>query len=153
SADPRAKARAPVRAVAPGPTLSPSISYVNRRRLTRPGIIGPDRATRCQALARGRRDAMRLIFFGDYRLGVVRGEQVYGVTAALGEGGDLDPQERLLALIERHDEMRDNVARLADRSPGEPVASVPARAPVPSPRKLLCAARNYREHGFHDALP
>src|SRR5262249_25192172 len=106
-----------------------------------------------QAEARGRRDAMRLIFFGDYRLGLVLVDQVHDVTAALGEVGDLDPQERLQRLIERYDEVRDNVTRFADRSPGEPVSSVPARAPVPSPCKLLCAARNYREHGFHDALP
>jgi 2-keto-4-pentenoate hydratase/2-oxohepta-3-ene-1,7-dioic acid hydratase in catechol pathway len=96
---------------------------------------------------------LRLMFFGDYRLGLVRGDQVHDVTAALGEVGDLDPQGRLQRLIDSYDEVRDNVARLADRSSGEPVATVPARAPVPSPHKLLCAARNYREHGFHDALP
>jgi len=97
--------------------------------------------------------SMRLVFYDDYRLGLVRGENVHDVSSALGDVSGLDPQARLLILIGRFGEVKGAIAEAAERAPAVPLAGLRLRAPVARPSKLLCAAVNYRELGHHTSLP
>jgi 2-keto-4-pentenoate hydratase/2-oxohepta-3-ene-1,7-dioic acid hydratase in catechol pathway len=96
---------------------------------------------------------MRLVFFDDYRLGLVQGDRVYDVTVALGDVSGLSPQGRLVALIERFDEIKSTLVEAAGSSISAAIGETRLRATVPYPAKIICAAVNYREHGHHASLP
>ncbi|WP_335974373.1 fumarylacetoacetate hydrolase family protein [Streptomyces sp. CA2R106] len=86
---------------------------------------------------------MILCFFDGGRLGVVAGGRVAEVPESLVPG-TTRPQDRLAALIESYDEVRDRLAALpGDASPA--LAEVVLEAPVPSPQQLLCAVKNYAD--------
>jgi 2-keto-4-pentenoate hydratase/2-oxohepta-3-ene-1,7-dioic acid hydratase in catechol pathway len=104
---------------------------------------------------------VRLLFFDDYRLGLVQGDHLHDVTAALddeaGGGGaglaGIAPQERLLRLIGGFAELRPRIEAALERGAVRPLKGLRLRAPVPRPMKLVCAARNYRENGAHRSVP
>jgi len=104
---------------------------------------------------------VRLVFFDDYRLGLVEGDHIHDVTAALGDPSDtagraldgVSPQERLLLLIGGFGELRPRIEGALDRGAVRPLNGLRLRAPVPRPMKLVCAARNYRENGTHGSIP
>ena len=104
---------------------------------------------------------MRLVFFDDYRLGLVQGDHVHDVTAALGDAGDgagpalggVSPQERLLLLIGGFAELRTRIESALERGAVRPLRGLRLRAPVPRPMKLICAAGNYRENGARQEVP
>jgi 2-keto-4-pentenoate hydratase/2-oxohepta-3-ene-1,7-dioic acid hydratase in catechol pathway len=90
---------------------------------------------------------MRLCRFGQDRLGVVEGEHVKDVTAAL----DVLPTGRYP--LPRHDVLIANldavVARvkaLAKDAPSVPLAGVTLLSPVANPGKLIAAPVNYQKH-------
>jgi 2-keto-4-pentenoate hydratase/2-oxohepta-3-ene-1,7-dioic acid hydratase in catechol pathway len=101
---------------------------------------------------REKESKMRLLFFDDYRLGLLRGTGVHDVTPALGAAGGA-PQDRLTALIGRFAELRGTIQEEADRTAAVPLVGLRVRAAVPRPAKIVCAAVNYREHGHHASLP
>jgi 2,4-didehydro-3-deoxy-L-rhamnonate hydrolase len=90
---------------------------------------------------------MRICRYDDDRLGLVRGESVYDVSAALGRlpavrwpvpPGDL--------LIARLDELRPEMERLAGSARPVPVSQIRLKSPVANPGKILAAPVNYRKH-------
>jgi len=90
---------------------------------------------------------MKLCRYDDDRLGVVRGELVHDVTEAQTEirksasyamKGD--------AVVAALPQWRERIERLADKSPGKPIASVKLLPPVARPTKLSCAPTNYQAH-------
>lgn len=92
---------------------------------------------------------MRLVFFEDYRLGVVNGDRVVDVTAALGDVEGVQPQDRLLRVIGEWGSLKSKVESATEEGAVRPLQGLRLRAPVPSPRKIVCAARNYQEFGVH----
>ena len=94
---------------------------------------------------------MRLVFFDDYRLGILQGDRVADVTAALGDISGVSPQDRLLMIISGWGELRPQIERVAQAS--RPLKGMRLRAPVPRPSKIVCAARNYMENGVHRSIP
>jgi 2,4-didehydro-3-deoxy-L-rhamnonate hydrolase len=90
---------------------------------------------------------MRLGRFNHHRLGVVRGELVHDVT---------DITSRLAIpryplpwgdpLIAQLDMLREEIERLADGAPGEPIADVRFLSPVANPSKIIGTPANYRAH-------
>ena len=93
--------------------------------------------------------AMRLVFFEDYRLGVVRGDSVHDVTAALGDVGGVLPQERLLMVISGFEELKPRIGEALEKGAVRPLKGLRLRAPAARPQKIVCAARNYQEFGVH----
>ena len=90
---------------------------------------------------------MKLCRFNDGRLGLVNGEHVYDVTAAL----DVLPAYRYPLpeydpLIANLDAVRARVAELARSASPEPVRSVTLLSPVANPGKIVCAPVNYQKH-------
>ena len=90
---------------------------------------------------------MRLCRFGDNRLGVVEGETVRDVTAAL----DVLPAARYPfprhdVFIEHLDRVAERVRALAPGAPALPLAGQRLLSPVANPGKIVAAPVNYEKH-------
>jgi 2-keto-4-pentenoate hydratase/2-oxohepta-3-ene-1,7-dioic acid hydratase in catechol pathway len=89
---------------------------------------------------------VKLLFFDDYRLGVLQGDTVVDVSPVVSDIPHLGPHDFINGLIARFPEYR---ARLeaAARGRGIPVGQVRVRAPLPRPTTIVCMAVNYMEDG------
>jgi len=88
---------------------------------------------------------VKLVFFDDYRLGVLRDDGVVDVSAAITNLHYHTAQELLTQVIERWDIYQDAIASAADSGTARPVDQVRLRPPVPRPGQLVCLAGNYIE--------
>ena len=90
---------------------------------------------------------MKLVLYNDYRLGVLRDQQVVDAMSAL-EGLHLRRRQDLMEeVITGWTELKPKIEFAIEGKEAEPADSVRLRAPVPRPRKLICAAVNYLEFG------
>jgi 2-keto-4-pentenoate hydratase/2-oxohepta-3-ene-1,7-dioic acid hydratase in catechol pathway len=90
---------------------------------------------------------MKLCRYDDDRLGVVRGDLVHDISEAQTEIRNAAPYAMLGdAVVAALPAWRERFERLADRSPGKPIAQVKLLAPVARPTKLSCAPTNYQAH-------
>ena len=90
---------------------------------------------------------MKLCRYDDDRLGVVRGELVHDVTAAQTEIRNSSPYAmRGDAVVASLPQWRERIERMADKTPGKPIAQLKLLAPVARPTKLTCAPTNYQAH-------
>jgi 2-keto-4-pentenoate hydratase/2-oxohepta-3-ene-1,7-dioic acid hydratase in catechol pathway len=90
---------------------------------------------------------MRLCRFGDDRLGLVRGEEVFDVTAALAAlPSHRYPLPRHDPLIAHLAELRAGIAAAARDATPIAVASVALLSPIANPGKIVAAPVNYRKH-------
>ena len=89
---------------------------------------------------------MRLAFFDDFKLGVVKGDAIVDVSSVVRDIPHTNPGDLISGLIERFAAYR---ARLQDaaNAQGVPVAGVRIRPPLPHPGNIVCMAVNYMENG------
>jgi 2-keto-4-pentenoate hydratase/2-oxohepta-3-ene-1,7-dioic acid hydratase in catechol pathway len=90
---------------------------------------------------------MKLLFFDDFRLGVLRGDQVVDVSDAVKDIPHLEPQDLIRGVIERWSEYRSKLEQASASGSGKPVAEVRIRPPLPNPANIVCMAVNYMENG------
>ena len=90
---------------------------------------------------------MKLLFFDDFRLGVLNGDTVVDVSEVVGDIPHTSPQQLISGLIERFDEYRGKLEEAAKGGQGKPLASVRVRPPLPKPTNVICMAVNYLENG------
>ncbi|MGE0714774.1 MAG: fumarylacetoacetate hydrolase family protein [Alphaproteobacteria bacterium] len=90
---------------------------------------------------------MKLVHFDDYRLGVVKGDGVVDVSAAVADIPHIGPGDRMIGLITRFAEYRGKLEAAAAAGKAVPLASVRLRPPVPRPGNIDCMAVNYMEDG------
>src|SRR6201984_3529461 len=90
---------------------------------------------------------MRLCYFHDFRLGVVKGDSVVDITEAVKDIPHLHTRDLIIGLIERWDSHKAKVEKAAAASAGVPVKGGRLRAPVPKPGHIDCMAVNYMEDG------
>lgn len=90
---------------------------------------------------------MKLCYFNDYRLGVIKGDQVVDVTDAVKDIPHLEARDLMIGLIARWDEYKGKVEKAAAAGKGVPVSGVRFRPPVPKPGNIVCMAVNYMEDG------
>ena len=90
---------------------------------------------------------MKLLFFDDFRLGVLKGDNVVDVSSVVEEIPRVGPQDVIRGLIERFDEFRASLDAAADGAEGVPVSGVRIRPPLPKPANIDCMAVNYMEDG------
>jgi 2-keto-4-pentenoate hydratase/2-oxohepta-3-ene-1,7-dioic acid hydratase in catechol pathway len=90
---------------------------------------------------------MKLMYFNDYRLGVVKGNTVVDVTSAVEGIPHTGPHDLINGVIERFGEYRPRMEVAAERGQGVPLASVKFRPPLPRPINIDCMAVNYMEDG------
>jgi 2-keto-4-pentenoate hydratase/2-oxohepta-3-ene-1,7-dioic acid hydratase in catechol pathway len=90
---------------------------------------------------------MKLLFFDDFRLGVLKGDAVVDVTAVAKDIPHAHPQDLIRGVIERYPELRGALEKAAAAGKGVPVGSVRIRPPLPRPVNIDCMAVNYMEDG------
>jgi 2-keto-4-pentenoate hydratase/2-oxohepta-3-ene-1,7-dioic acid hydratase in catechol pathway len=90
---------------------------------------------------------MKLLFFDDFRLGVVKGNAVVDISDAVRSVQHLQPQDLIAGVIERFSELRGPIEQLVQRSDGVPLQQVRIRPPLPKPLNIACMAVNYMEDG------
>ena len=90
---------------------------------------------------------MKILYFDNFKLGVLRGDDVIDVSAAVSDIPHTGPHDLISGLISRFDDYRGALEKLAEDGEGVPVASVRIRPPLPKPGKIDCMAVNYMEDG------
>jgi 2-keto-4-pentenoate hydratase/2-oxohepta-3-ene-1,7-dioic acid hydratase in catechol pathway len=96
---------------------------------------------------------MRLLFFDDFKLGVLVGDAVVDVSAAVADIPQLQPQDVIRGVIESWPDYRDKLQQAAESGKGVPLSSVRIRPPLPKPVNIDCMAVNYMENGTLSAPP
>src|SRR5688500_10227490 len=79
------------------------------------------------------RISMKLLYFNDFRLGVLKGDAVVDVTPVVQKIPHNGPGDLMNRLIERFAEHRGALERAAADGRGVPVAQVKIRPPLPKP--------------------
>lgn len=90
---------------------------------------------------------MKILFFDDFKLGILEGDRVVDVSAAVRDIPHTGPHDLINGLIERFDQYRAKLDQAASQDSGVPVASVKIRPPLPRPVTIDCMAVNYMEDG------
>ena len=96
---------------------------------------------------------MKILYFDDFRLGVLRGNDVVDVSAAVQDIAHLTPGDLMNSLIGRFDEYRSKIASAAASGAGIALSSVRIRPPLPRPGNIDCMAVNYMENGTLENAP
>jgi 2-keto-4-pentenoate hydratase/2-oxohepta-3-ene-1,7-dioic acid hydratase in catechol pathway len=94
---------------------------------------------------------MKLVYFDDWKLGVMKGDRVVDVTAMVRDIPHTGPGDLINGLIARFDQYRGRLADAAASAEGAPLASVRLRPPLPKPDNIDCMAVNYMEDGTRSA--
>src|SRR2546426_12513297 len=90
---------------------------------------------------------MKLLFFDDFKLGVLRGDAVVDVSDAVKDIPHTGPHNLISGLIERFADYKGRLESAAARGQGKPVSQVRIRPPIPKPYNIVAMAVNYMEDG------
>ena len=90
---------------------------------------------------------MKLCYFNDFRLGVVKGDTVVDITDAVKDIPHIDSRDLIIGLIAKWDSYKAKVEKAAADGKGVPLKDVRLRPPVPKPGNIVCMAVNYMEDG------
>lgn len=96
---------------------------------------------------------MKLLYFNDFRLGVLTDAGVVDVTDAVQDVPHTGPADLISGLIARFDDYRAKLEAAAAAGPATPLADVRIRPPLPRPGNISCMAVNYMENGTLPAPP
>ena len=90
---------------------------------------------------------MKILYFDDFKLGVLKGDMVVDVSAVVKDIPHTGPHDLINGLIERFDQYRKKLEDAAAAGKGVPYSSVRIRPPLPKPYNIDCMAVNYMEDG------
>jgi 2-keto-4-pentenoate hydratase/2-oxohepta-3-ene-1,7-dioic acid hydratase in catechol pathway len=90
---------------------------------------------------------MKLAFFDDYKLGVVKGDNIVDVSSVVRDIPHTTPGNLISSLIEQFAAWRGKLEDAVAGAKGVPVSSVRIRPPLPKPSNIACMAVNYMENG------
>ncbi len=90
---------------------------------------------------------MKILFFDDFRLGVLKDDTVVEVTKVVKGIPHTGPYDLISGLIERFDDYRKKLEKAAASGRGIPIKKVKIRPPLPKPYNIDCMAVNYMEDG------
>src|SRR5918999_597386 len=90
---------------------------------------------------------MKLLFFDDFKLGVLKGDSVVDVTETVRTIPHTGPHNLINGLIERFAEYKGRLEAAVSEGKGVPVSQVKIRPPLPKPYNIVCMAVNYMEDG------
>ena len=93
---------------------------------------------------------MKLLYFDDFKLGVLKADNVVDVSAVVHDIPHTGPHNLINGLIERFDDYRSALDGAVAGNDGVPVSSVRIRPPLPKPGNIDCMAVNYMEDGTRD---
>jgi len=90
---------------------------------------------------------VKLLFFDDFRLGVLTGDAVVDVSPVVRDIPHTGPHDLVSGLIERFADYKGRLADAVGRGRGVPVGQVRIRPPLPKPYNIVAMAVNYMEDG------
>jgi 2-keto-4-pentenoate hydratase/2-oxohepta-3-ene-1,7-dioic acid hydratase in catechol pathway len=90
---------------------------------------------------------VKLCYFDDWRLGVIKGVAVVDVTDLSKDVPHRDARDLICGVIERWDVYKGKFERALAANGGIPLSKVRLRPPVPRPGSIICMATNYMEDG------
>src|SRR5207253_5840952 len=90
---------------------------------------------------------MKIVFFDEFTLGVLKGDAVVDVSRVVQDIPHLGPQDVVRGVIERWAEFRPKLEAAAAQERGVPLDRVKIRPPLPKPTNVVCMAVNYMEDG------
>jgi len=90
---------------------------------------------------------MKLLYFDDFRLGVLKGDAVVDVSRIVQGIPHTGPHDLISGLIERFADYRRKLEKAAAGGRGVPLGKVRIRPPLPRPYNIDCMAVNYMEDG------
>jgi 2-keto-4-pentenoate hydratase/2-oxohepta-3-ene-1,7-dioic acid hydratase in catechol pathway len=96
---------------------------------------------------------VKLAFFDQFSLGIVRDDLIFDVSAATAGIPRIHPHDVLRAVIEDWEQWRPRLESAADEGRGIPLETVAVRPPVPRPVSIDCMAVNYMEGGTLPTRP
>jgi 2-keto-4-pentenoate hydratase/2-oxohepta-3-ene-1,7-dioic acid hydratase in catechol pathway len=88
---------------------------------------------------------MKITRFDGGRIGVVKGDQIYDVSAAAGVDPGEYPPVGMVRIIANWDALKSKIEAAATGA-GKPLSSVKLLTPDPWPNKLLALPSNFRDH-------
>jgi 2-keto-4-pentenoate hydratase/2-oxohepta-3-ene-1,7-dioic acid hydratase in catechol pathway len=92
-------------------------------------------------------DDMKILYFDDFKLGVLKGDTVVDVSDAVKDIPHTGPHNLISGLIERWGQYKSKVEQAAEKGKGVPVSGVKIRPPLPKPTNIVAMAVNYMEDG------
>ena len=90
---------------------------------------------------------MKILYFDDFKLGVVKGDAVVDVSSVVRDVPHTDPGNLISGLIARFGDYRGAIEKAASAGKGVPLSNVRIRPPLPRPVNIDCMAVNYMEDG------
>jgi 2-keto-4-pentenoate hydratase/2-oxohepta-3-ene-1,7-dioic acid hydratase in catechol pathway len=90
---------------------------------------------------------MKLAYFNDFRLGVLKGDRLVDVTTVVAQIPHTGPGDLMNGLIANFAQFRARLQDATARAEGLPVTQVKIRPPLPKPVNIECMAVNYMEDG------
>ncbi len=96
---------------------------------------------------------MKLVYFDDFKLGVLKGDRVVDVMDVVKDIPHIRPDQIINGLIEHFEQYRGKLEQKVAGSQGVALSSVRLRSPLPKPPKLVCMAVNYMEDGTRKEPP
>jgi len=93
---------------------------------------------------------MKLLFFNDFQLGVLKGDNVVDVSQVVSDIPHMEPQQLINGLIANFGNYKSKLEAAVAASDGVPISGVRVRPPLPKPTNIDCMAVNYMEDGTRD---
>jgi 2-keto-4-pentenoate hydratase/2-oxohepta-3-ene-1,7-dioic acid hydratase in catechol pathway len=90
---------------------------------------------------------MKLLFFDDFKLGVLNGDQVVDVSDAVKDIPRVGPQDVINGVISGWATYKGKLEAAAKAGKGVPLSRVKIRPPTPKPTTIVAMAVNYMEDG------
>ena len=90
---------------------------------------------------------MKIGYFNDWRLGVVKGDGIVDVMDAVKTVPHTGPHDLINGVIERFGALKSGIEAAVAKGQATPLAGVKLRAPLPRPITIDCMAVNYMEDG------
>ena len=90
---------------------------------------------------------MKILFFDDFKLGVLKGDAVVDVSDTVRDIPHTGPHNLISGLIERFADYKRRLEEAVSRGKSVPLGQVKIRPPLPKPTNIECMAVNYMEDG------
>jgi len=90
---------------------------------------------------------MKLLFFDNFKLGVLKGDAVVDVTNTVRDIPHTGAHNLISGLIERFADYKGRLQEAVQQGSGVPLSQVRMRPPLPKPSNIVCMAVNYMEDG------
>jgi 2-keto-4-pentenoate hydratase/2-oxohepta-3-ene-1,7-dioic acid hydratase in catechol pathway len=90
---------------------------------------------------------VKLLFFDDFKLGVLKGDTVFDVSSIVESVPHTGSHDLISGLIAGFGGYRARLEEAVTKSGGTPLSRVRIRPPLPRPTNIVCMAVNYMEDG------